>query len=77
MIPLVPWHPSQRLRDVSLLIQRPFADMWAGFCPAFMNEGLSESEADELALQARTEIMEFGTKQLYFNYHVLYAFKSS
>ena len=75
MLPVAPWHLSPRLRDVGMLMQRSSREMWTNFIPLFINEGLQESEAEELARKAYMEVTEFGTKQLYVNYHVLYAFK--
>ena len=49
--------------------------MWSSFIPLFVNEGLSETEAEDLALKTYVESADPGTKQLYVNYHVLYAFK--
>lgn len=75
MLPVTPWHPSPHMRDAGTLVRQSAREMWASFIPMFMNEGLSESEAEELAAKTYMETAELGTKQLYVNYHVLYAFK--
>ncbi|KAF8605137.1 hypothetical protein BDV93DRAFT_605622 [Ceratobasidium sp. AG-I] len=75
MLPVAPWHPSPRLRDVGMLMQQSSREMWTNFIPLFINEGLHESEAEELARKTYMETAELGAKQLYVNYHVLYAFR--
>ncbi|KAF8605136.1 hypothetical protein BDV93DRAFT_605621 [Ceratobasidium sp. AG-I] len=77
ILPITPWHPSPHLRDAGILTQQLSRQMWTSFVPMFINEGLSEPEAEELARKTYVEIAELETKQLYVNYHVLYAFKSA
>ncbi|KAF8609758.1 hypothetical protein BDV93DRAFT_518513 [Ceratobasidium sp. AG-I] len=75
IIPITPWHPTPHLRDAGIIMQQITCQTWTSFIPLFISEGLSESEADELVLKMCMEATEVGTKQLYANYHVLYAFK--
>ncbi|KAF8593089.1 hypothetical protein BDV93DRAFT_530016 [Ceratobasidium sp. AG-I] len=75
MLPGTPWHPSPHLRDAGIIMQRMARQTWTSFIPLFINEGLSESEAEELVLKTSIETTEVGTRQLYVNYHALYAFK--
>ncbi|KAF8609663.1 hypothetical protein BDV93DRAFT_602300 [Ceratobasidium sp. AG-I] len=77
ILPMAPWHPSPHLRDAGTIMQQLSRQMWASFIPVFINEGLSESEAEELVLRMCMETTEPGTRQSYANYHVLYAFKST
>lgn len=73
MLPVTPWHRLPHMRNAGILGQQ--AAPWESFIPTFMNEGLNKSEAEELAARAYTETAELGTKQLYIQYHLLYAFK--
>ena len=75
MLPITPWHPSPRLRNVGILMQQVVRPTWCSFIPLFIDEGLSESEAEGLVLKLFMETTELGTKQLYINCHVLCAFK--
>ena len=75
MLPLTPWHRSLRLRDAGMIMQQMTHQTWSGLIPVFIDEGLSESEAEDLVLKICMETTEPGTKQLYLNYHLLYAFK--
>ncbi|KAF8609708.1 hypothetical protein BDV93DRAFT_602334 [Ceratobasidium sp. AG-I] len=75
MLPITPWHPSPHLRDAGMIMQQITSQTWASFIPLLINEGLSESEAEELVLKMCMETHEVGTRQLYVNYHMFYAFK--
>ncbi|KAF8594694.1 hypothetical protein BDV93DRAFT_549114 [Ceratobasidium sp. AG-I] len=76
MLPVTPWHPTPRLREAGAIMQQTARETWTSFIPLFLNEGLNESEAEELVHKMYMETTVPGTKQLYINYHVLYAFKS-
>ncbi|KAF8606904.1 hypothetical protein BDV93DRAFT_488827 [Ceratobasidium sp. AG-I] len=75
MLPITPWHSSPRLREAGAMMQQMARQTCTSFIPLLINEGLSESEAEELIHKTYMETIEPGTKQLYINYHVLYAFK--
>ncbi|KAF8609706.1 hypothetical protein BDV93DRAFT_518467 [Ceratobasidium sp. AG-I] len=75
MLPLTPWHPSSRLHDAGMIMQQITSQTWTSFIPALINEDLSRSEAEELVLEMCTETHEVGTRQLYANFHMFYAFK--
>ncbi|KAF8605075.1 hypothetical protein BDV93DRAFT_555025 [Ceratobasidium sp. AG-I] len=75
ILPVTPWHPSPHLRDAGILMRQISRQTWTSFIPLFINEGLSETEAEDLARKTYTEAADPETKQLYVNYHVLYAFK--
>ncbi|KAF8609760.1 hypothetical protein BDV93DRAFT_540957 [Ceratobasidium sp. AG-I] len=75
MLPITPWHPTPHLRDAGMIMQQIARRTWASFIPLFISEGLSESEAEELVLKMCMETTEVGTRQLYANCHVMYAFK--
>ena len=75
ILPTGPWHPMSRLHNVGVLIQWASAQMWSSLRPMFIGHRMSESETDELERGIREELAELGSKKLYVNYHVLYAFK--
>ena len=75
MLPLTPWHPFPPLRDAGMIMQQITPQTWRSFIPVFISEGLSESEAEDLVFKMCTETRGNGTRQLYMNYHMLYAFK--
>ncbi|KAF8605139.1 S-adenosyl-L-methionine-dependent methyltransferase [Ceratobasidium sp. AG-I] len=75
ILPTGPWHPTPRLHNVGVLIQWASTQMWSNLRPMFIGHGMSESETDELERGIREELAEPGSKKLYVNYHVLYAFK--
>ncbi|KAF8609704.1 hypothetical protein BDV93DRAFT_152020 [Ceratobasidium sp. AG-I] len=75
ILPITPWHPSPHLRDAGIIMQHIASQTWAGFIPGLMSVGLSESEVEELVLKMCAETHDVGTRQLYVNYHLFYAFK--
>ncbi|KAF8609774.1 hypothetical protein BDV93DRAFT_518528 [Ceratobasidium sp. AG-I] len=75
ILPITPWHPSPPLRNAGMIMQQISRQTWSSFIPLFISGGLSESEAEELVLKMCMETMKPGTRQLYANCHVLYAFK--
>lgn len=75
ILPTGPWHPTPRLHNVGTLIQWASTQMWSNLRPMFIGQGMSVSETDELERGLREELGNLGSRKLYVNYHVLYAFK--
>jgi SAM-dependent methyltransferase len=75
MAPVGPWHSTPRLRDVGKLMQQMCVQTWTNLRPMFINNGMSECEADDIVRGVNTELLEPGSRKLYGMYHVLYAFK--
>ncbi|CAE6395981.1 unnamed protein product [Rhizoctonia solani] len=75
VVPAGQWPQASHLREVGLITQYVWCEMWRSLRPLFINHGMSSREADELVNGAITELMDPGPRQLYAKYHILYAFK--
>ncbi|CAE6470587.1 unnamed protein product [Rhizoctonia solani] len=75
IVPAGQWPQVTHLREVGLITQYVWCEMWKSLRPLFINHGVSSAEANELVNGAITELMDPGSRQLYAKYHVLYAFK--
>ncbi|KAJ1311428.1 hypothetical protein OPQ81_009917 [Rhizoctonia solani] len=75
IVPAGQWAQGTNLREVGLITQYVWCEMWKSLRPLFINHGLSSAEANELVNGAIAELMNLGPRRLYAKYHVLYAFK--
>ncbi|CEL57731.1 hypothetical protein RSOLAG1IB_02475 [Rhizoctonia solani AG-1 IB] len=75
IVPAGQWSQATDLREVGLITQYVWCEMWKSLRPLFISHGLSSLEASNLVNGAITELMNPGPRQLYAKYHVLYAFK--
>jgi hypothetical protein len=75
MVPAGQWPLEPHLREVGLINQYVWCEMWKNLRPMFISHGLSAEETDELINGTIAELMCPGTRQLYAKYHLLYASK--
>ncbi|KAF8761531.1 S-adenosyl-L-methionine-dependent methyltransferase [Rhizoctonia solani] len=75
IIPAGQWGQTPSLREVGLITQYVWCEMWKSLRPLFISHGLSTLEASDLINGAIRELMDPGLKQLYAKYHVLCGFK--
>ncbi|CAE7225642.1 unnamed protein product [Rhizoctonia solani] len=76
MVPAGAWHPMPRMREVGLITQQVWCELWRSLRATFLSDGgMNVEEVDELINGAIDELINPGPRRLYGKYHVLYAFK--
>ncbi|KAG8691868.1 hypothetical protein FRC11_007227 [Ceratobasidium sp. 423] len=75
IVPAGQWSQVTDLREVGLITQYVWCEMWKSLRPLFINHGISSAEVNDLINGAIAELMDPGSRRLYAKYHVLYAFK--
>ncbi|CAE6521472.1 unnamed protein product [Rhizoctonia solani] len=75
VVPAGQWPQVTDLREVGLITQYVWCEMWKSLRPLFINHGINSADVNDLINGAITELMDPGSRRLYAKYHVLYAFK--
>ncbi|KAG8691870.1 hypothetical protein FRC11_007229 [Ceratobasidium sp. 423] len=76
MVPGGPWHPVPRMREVGLITQQVWCELWRSLRATFLSHGgMTTEEVNGIIDGAIDELLNPGTRLLYGKYHVLYAFK--
>ncbi|CUA76737.1 hypothetical protein RSOLAG22IIIB_02207 [Rhizoctonia solani] len=76
IVPAGGWHPVPRMRELGLITQQVWCELWRGMRPTFLSDGgMNAEEVDNIIDSAIDELVNPGPRLLYGKYHVLYAFK--